>query len=117
MLLRRPKLTPLETWMSDLQLWAISQGATVWIIDLDAYEPCTVAGIPVHWTIEPTEGFVEATLFDGTGEIVARWPLTRRPSPLQVASQGRGVEIENLGFKSAHPSHLGAPILLDFAPH
>lgn len=107
MLLRR--LSPVERWRTDLQLWAVSHGATIWMIDLDAYEPCTVAGIPVHWTIEPREGFIEATVFDGTGEVVARWPVTRRPSPLHVASQGRGVVLQ--GIPSVGPD--GEPMLQD----
>lgn len=96
MRLRGGRLSSDELWLADLQLWAISQLASVWLIDIKPYEPCRVAGIVVRWRIDPTEGYIEATLFDGTGELLARWPSINRPSPLRVSSEGRGLVLEGV---------------------
>jgi hypothetical protein len=98
-----------EVWRTDLQLWAISHGASTWLIDLEPYEACTVACIPLHCPIDPIEGFIDAILFDGTAEVVARWPSMRRPSPLQATSQERGLVLE--GIPSVGPE--GDIIMID----
>jgi hypothetical protein len=109
MRLHRAIPSSFAVWRADLQLWAISQGVSSWLIDLKPYEPCTVAGIVVHWTIDPIGGIIDATLFDGTAEVVARWPSNRRPSPLQATNQGRGLVLE--GVTSVGPD--GDIIIID----
>lgn len=96
MRLHGTRLSSDELWLADLQLWAISQLASVWLIDIEPYEPCRVAGIAVRWRIDPMEGYIGVTLFDGTGELLARWPSVTRPSPLHVMSQGRGLVLEGI---------------------
>ena len=79
-----------------LQLWAISQGASTWLIDLQPYEPCRVAGIALRWRIDPKGAQITATLFDGTAELIAQWPSVTLPSPLQATSNNRGLVLNGI---------------------
>ena len=88
--------SPNESWTADLQMWAISQLASVWLIDLEPYEPCKVAGIPVRWRIDPARQRIEVVLFDGTASILARWSPIRRPSPMEAEDGGRGLVLEGV---------------------
>lgn len=77
-----------EYLLAELQLWAVSSGASVWLIDLEPYERCRVAGVVRILRLDPLEGHIEAVITDGTGELVARWPISR-PVPQLVAVPGR----------------------------
>ena len=67
------------------QLWAISAGASVCLIDLEPYEKCRVVGVVKRLRVDPHQGHVEVTINDGTGEIAARWTIRRQASQLALA--------------------------------
>lgn len=79
----------------ELQLWAVSAGASCWIIDLRRYEVSRVAGLVRKLSIDPVKGNLDALISDGTGSVVARWP-TRRSTPQLVVVPGRAVVVEGL---------------------
>jgi hypothetical protein len=79
----------------DLQLWTVSQGISTWLIDLNPYEECRVAGIVRQLRIDPRAGVIEAVIADGTGTVLARWAI-RRPAPELAVSPGRAVVLEGL---------------------
>ena len=79
----------------ELQLWAVSAGASCWIVDLPCYEVSRVAGVVQKLSIHPVEGNVEALISDGTGSVVARWQI-RRPTLQLVVVPGRVVVVEGL---------------------
>jgi hypothetical protein len=76
--------------IEDLPLWALSQGASCFIIDLAAYETCRVAGIVQRLRLDPVNGVIQVTVWDGTGTVSAEWVICR-PTPQLVLSPGRGV--------------------------
>ena len=82
-----------EAWLFDFQLWAISQGISVWLIDLEPYEHCRVAGVVDRLRIDPLSGSVEIVISDGTGVTSARWHI-RRPTPQLALVPGRGVVLD-----------------------
>ena len=86
-----------QSWLAELQLWAVSNGASTWIIDLKPYVVCRVAGVIERVRIDPLNGWLQATLTDGTGEVVARWSI-RRPTPELAAAPGRGVALGGIAF-------------------
>ena len=79
----------------ELQLWAVSAGASCWIVDLPRYEVSRVAGVVQKLSIHPVEGNVDALISDGTGSIVARWEI-RCSTPQLVVVPGRVVVVEGL---------------------
>ncbi len=81
--------------LAELQLWALSAGATVWVIDLEAYERSRVVGVVERLTVDPLRGSIEATVTDGTSWVVARWSI-RRPTPQLGVLPGRGVLLEGV---------------------
>ena len=88
-----------DHWLVELQMWAVSCGASTWLIDLEPYESCRVAGIVDRLRIDPAEQVIEVTITDGTASAVARWS-TRRTSRLPVIP-GAGVLLE--GFAAIGP--------------
>jgi hypothetical protein len=93
-LLRR-ELSDAERGLTELQLWALSAGASCWIIDLEPYEPCRVAGMIERLTVDPVAGHMDASVTDGTDRVIARWAI-RRPAPQTACIPGRFVVIEGL---------------------
>jgi hypothetical protein len=79
----------------ELQLWAVSAGASCSIVDLAHYEVSRVAGLVQKLSIHPLEGNVDALISDGTGSVVARWGI-RRPTLQLVGVPGRLVVVEGL---------------------
>lgn len=84
-------------WLEELQLWAVSNGASTWLIDLKPYVACRVVGVVERVRIDPVNGWLQATITDGTDEVVARW-FIRRPTPELAAVPGRGVALEGIAF-------------------
>jgi hypothetical protein len=82
-----------QDWLAQLQLWAVSMGASAWLIDVEPYEPCRVAAVVRQLRLDPCHGLIDATVTDGTGVITARWPI-RRPAPELAAVPGRAVILE-----------------------
>ena len=70
-------------------------GASTWIVDLDPYAHCRVAGIVERLHIDPSAGIIAAEVNDGTGTIVARWPI-RRPTPELAVAPGRAVLLDGM---------------------
>ena len=77
------------------QLWAISAGASVWLIDLEPYERCRVVGVVKSLHLDPTEGYIEITINDGTGQVAARWSL-RRPALELAIGPGMAVVLDGV---------------------
>ena len=67
------------------QLWAISVGASVWLIDLEPDEKCRVVGVVKKLRVDPHERNIEVTIDDGTGQVVARWSIQRESLALALA--------------------------------
>ncbi len=82
-----------ERRLTELQLWALSAGASRWMIDLEPYEPCRVAGVIERLTLDPIGGHIDASVTDGTSRVIARWVI-RRPTPQLTCVPGRFVVIE-----------------------
>lgn len=87
-----------ERHLAELQLWAVSVGASAWVIDVEPYEPCRVAGIVQRLRLDPTRGRIDTTVSDGTGVITARWPI-RRLSPELRATPGRAVILQGIPLR------------------
>jgi hypothetical protein len=67
------------------QLWAISAGASVWLIDLEPYEKCRVVGVVKRLSVDPHHGYIEVTINDGTGQVAARWAIRAHAPQLALA--------------------------------
>ncbi|HEV2757684.1 MAG TPA: hypothetical protein VG318_18135 [Actinomycetota bacterium] len=61
--------------VSELELWAISTGATTCCIDVELYEACRIAGVVERLVVDPQTDCLEATVTDGTARVTARWSL------------------------------------------
>jgi hypothetical protein len=81
--------------LAALQLWAISAGASMWIIDLQPYEHGRVVGVVRRLRVDPADGCIEATVSDGTGEVAARWPIRASACEL-AAAPGTAVLLEGV---------------------
>lgn len=88
-------LTDAERGLSELQLWAISAGASCWIIDLEPYEVCRVAGVIERLSLDPIGGHVDVSVTDGTDRVIARWAI-RRPTPQLACVPERLVVIDGV---------------------
>ena len=77
------------------QLWAISAGASAWLIDLEPYEKCRLAGVVKRLRVDPHQGHIEATINDGTGEVAARWAI-RRQAPELALAPGTAVVLDGV---------------------
>jgi len=90
-------------WWDDLrrrrlparQLWAISAGASAWLVDLEPYEKCRVVGVVKRLRVDPHEGHIEVTINDGTGQVAARWSI-RRPAPELAIGPGMAVVLDGV---------------------
>lgn len=81
--------------LTDLQLWAVSSGASAWLLDLEPYQSCRVVGVVQQLRVDPVNRHIEVTITDGTGELVAHWAI-RRPTPQLAVAPGRGVVLEGV---------------------
>lgn len=84
-----------ERGLLELGLWAVSAGASCWIVDLVSLERSRVAGLVERLSIDPVEGQARALITDGTGRIIARWQ-TGSPTPQLAVAPGRLVVLEGL---------------------
>ena len=82
-----------ERLLADLQLWAISNGASTWLIDLEPYVRHRIVGVVEHLRIDPLEDHIEITVTDGTAHVSARWPIGR-PFSEHLVIPGNGVRLE-----------------------
>jgi hypothetical protein len=66
---------PEEVRADNLKLWRESLGGCAPIAQLEPRQKCRAAGVVQNIRIDPREGrgSIEATIIDGTGEMVARW--------------------------------------------
>jgi len=73
----------------ELREWAASIPDTVRIADLKDRERARVAGMVRRITVRPVEGFeaLEVVLWDGTGDLAARWLGRRRIKGLALGSR------------------------------
>jgi hypothetical protein len=87
--------SPEETRAEDCQHWARSVPDTVPIARVEQRERCRVAGLIRNIRIEPQEGTgsVEATIFDGSGELTAKWLGRKSLSGLRL---GEGLVLEGI---------------------
>jgi hypothetical protein len=94
-LLDRLARSPEETRAEDCNHWARSVSGAQPIGQVEPRERIRVAGLVRNIRIDPREGTgsVEATIFDGTGEIVAKW-LGR--SSLSGVKLGAGLILEGI---------------------
>lgn len=67
--------TPELARQDNLKLWAESIEGRIPIAQVQPRSRCKVAGVVQNIRIDPTEGggTIEATIIDGTGQMVARW--------------------------------------------
>lgn len=86
---------PIESEIDELRLWAISAGASCWIVDLRPYEGARIAGVVRRLRIEPLANTIEALVWDGTGAAIARWRILR-PTPHLRLVPGRHVLLEGV---------------------
>ncbi len=86
-----------QSWLTELQLWAVSNGASTWLIDLEPYVVCRVVGVVERVRIDPVNGWFQVTITDGTDDVAARW-LIRRATPKLAARPGRGVALEGIAL-------------------
>lgn len=74
-LIRRLARPPEELRAENLQRWAQSIEGTVQIAQVEPRQRLKVAGVIQNIRVDPREGSgsIEATIIDGTGQMVARW--------------------------------------------
>jgi RecG wedge domain len=84
---------PEEVRAENLWVWASSLEGIVPIREIKLRQRCVVAGVIQNIRIDPREGSgsIEATITDGTGEVVAKW--LGRPS-LSGVRLGMGLVVE-----------------------
>jgi hypothetical protein len=87
--------TPDEVRAENLRAWASTIRGAIPISEVQPRGGCKVAGVIRNIRIDPREGTgsIEATIFDGSGSLVARW-LGR--SSLQGLGLGIGLVIEGI---------------------
>lgn len=92
----RPRVPdPQNHRLAELQMWAISRLASTWLIDVEPYVSSRIVGIVQRLRIDPANGYIEATVLDGTGTLLARWHIDR-PAPQLAAVPGRGLILEGV---------------------
>jgi hypothetical protein len=98
--LRRLAQSPEETRAEGLRHWVSTVPEAVRIADAEPRKHQRIAGVIQNIRIDPREGsgYVEATLIDGSGEIVARWLGRRTMSGIRL---GMGVIAEGIIGKSS----------------
>ncbi|MFN2389847.1 MAG: DNA-binding protein [Actinomycetota bacterium] len=94
-LLGRLAKPPEEIRAEHLREWASSIPGAVALADMEPRQRARVAGVVRNIRIDPREGqgFIEATVTDGTGTLVARW-LGR--SSLSGVKLGVGLVMEGI---------------------
>jgi hypothetical protein len=87
--------SPEETRAEACNHWARSVPGTTPIARVQPRDRCRVAGLIRNIRIDPQEGTgaVEATIFDGTGEMVAKWLGRKTLSGLRL---GEGLVLEGI---------------------
>ena len=90
------------------QLWAISAGASVWLVDLEPYEKCRVVGVVKRLRVDPHHGHIEVTINDGTGQVAARW-TTGGHAPQLALVPGTAVLLDGVAVVGGD----GRPTLLE----
>ena len=100
--------TPEEARAEGLRQWVATVPSAIPIKELEARKHQVTAGVIQNIRIDPREGsgYVEATIIDGTGELVARWLGRRSMSGIQL---GMGLILEGILGKTAE----GEPLLLN----
>ncbi len=86
---------PEEVRAETLRSWRDSLSGTTAIADLEPRKRFKVAGVIQNIRIDPTEGdgSVEATIIDGTGEMIAKW--LGRPT-MSGITLGTGLVMEGI---------------------
>jgi hypothetical protein len=92
---RRHNETSADNRLAELRAIANSVGAPKRLVDLMPYEPSRVVGVVERVRIDPSDGDIEAGITDGTGELIARWPI-RSPAPTLAAIPGRAMLLEGI---------------------
>ena len=87
--------SPEEVRAETLRSWRDSISETTAIADLEPRKRFKVAGVIQNIRIDPTEGdgSVEATIIDGTGEMIAKW--LGRPT-MSGITLGTGLVMEGI---------------------
>jgi hypothetical protein len=80
-------------WLFGLQLWTVSRGATSFLVDLEPYELCRVAGLIERIRLDPRTGVFEAWVTDGTASVVGQWSMDR-PIGRELIAPGRAVVLD-----------------------
>lgn len=104
----RPSTSRCTSDPMELALWAISVGASSWIIDAEPFVTVRVAGVVERLTIEPRRRIFRIAMSDGTGTIRAEWPLLEEALPLKVGI-GSAVILEGLVLPTSSGPLLDAP--------
>ncbi|MFN2526306.1 MAG: hypothetical protein ABR505_08590, partial [Actinomycetota bacterium] len=93
--LERISRTPEEVRAESLRHWRSTLSDTTPIEAISPRQRCRVAGVIQNVRIDPREGTgsIEATVFDGSGELVARWLGRRALSGIRL---GTGLIIEGV---------------------
>jgi hypothetical protein len=100
--------TPDQARAEGLRHWAGSVPDAVPIAELEPRKHQTAAGVIQNIRIDPREGsgYVEATIIDGTGELVLRWLGRRAMSGIRL---GMGLIVEGILGKTPE----NEPLLLN----
>ncbi len=87
--LRRLRETDEERLAEETREWSESVDGTIRIAEAPVRRRVRVAGIVRRITVRPVEGFeaLEVVLWDGTGELVARWLGRRSIQKLGLGSR------------------------------
>lgn len=100
--------TPEEARAEGLRQWVATVPNATLIKALEPRKHQVAAGVVQNIRIDPREGsgYVEATIIDGTGELVVRWLGRRSMSGIQL---GMGLIVEGILGKTAEDE----PLLLN----
>ncbi len=92
-LIDRLARAPEEIRAEHLRSWASGVDGAVPIAELESRKPARVAGVIQNVRIDPREGHgsIEATIIDGTGQLVVKW--LGRPSKAGIRL-GNGLIVE-----------------------
>jgi hypothetical protein len=106
--LKKLSQTPEEVRAEGLRLWASSIPGATPIAELEPRKHQKGAGVIQNIRIDPREGsgYVEATLIDGSGELVVRWLGRRAMSGIRL---GMGLIVDGIVGKAPG----GEPLMLN----
>lgn len=92
--------TPEEARAENLRVWAATIPDRVPIDTVEPRARCKVAGVIQNIRIDPREGSgsIEATIIDGTGQLVARWLGRKELAGIRL---GTGVVVEGVVGKTS----------------